>query len=350
MRCFLAVTFLCSVLGLFPKAAFSVEASRLEAREWGLPNFQERELDKDLPIIDVLVGENQNVWLLGQRSLWLWNLNSNMLQRVLILWEDKVLDQSKNTEKLVKLGSDGASIFVGSTRFVYQIVAVANESAPKVLRYKIPQSSKLQPVAFVGSGDRFMWLTSNQAFMLDRYGKKLQVVTVASPFKGSDRVLADAGGSGLTLTRDKQIFKVELNKNAKGEFILGKPELQQKLTNPVLGLHSLPDGYLVHTAFTALRHDTNGKRIQTMPVENDRRLAKITITEKQHGYLFEDGLLEVFDLQAEQTRRFQIPADYAKTSSSVHLAGDSNLLVLTDGKIKAYSLTRTVNSPRVSRK
>ena len=335
---------------LVAPVAFADEMIRLEAREWGLPSFQERELARDLPIQGMLQGPDQSVWLLGRSALWHWNLNTNGLQRILLLWEDRILEPAKNPEQLVRLGTDGASIFVGSTRFVYQVGLEDSDASAKVMRYKIPQGSKNLPVGFVGSGDRFFWITTGQAFVIDRYGKKLNPVPIGSGFLPTDGLLTDLSDGGILISRDKQIWKAPVTKGLKGEVALGKALSVQKVSNPVLGMTGAADGYIAHTAFTVMRMDWTGKRMQTIPVENDRRLKKISMDEQRHSYLFEDGLVEVFDMNSQSARRFQIPAEVAASSTFLVMANESNMLVITEGKIKAYSLARGVASPRISRK
>jgi len=341
---------LVSCLCFLSVSAFAME--RQEAREWGLPNFQERELERDLPVRDLMTGPDGTVWLLGRSALWNWDLNKNTLRRILLVWEERVLEPAgvKKAEKLVSLGSDGSSVFVGSTRYVYQIASQDTDATPKVMRYKIPGSSKVIPVGFAGVGERFMWVTSTHAFLFDRYGKKLRSVPFASPLRATDNLLALDSSEELLVSRDKQIWKIKLTKSPAGVFGFEKPVTVQKLSNPVVGLLPLPGGYLAHTAFTVMHQSWTGKRLQTIPVENDRKIARAYADDKRHAYIFSDGLCEVYDLKPESVRRYQLSPDLIRDVQAMLLPNESNLLLLAGGKVTAFSLSQGVAATRVSRK
>lgn len=290
-----------------------------------LPKYQADLLAADLPIVDALsvsgASSNGGVWLAGKRALWRWDVSRNVLQRVVLIWDsplsslsndegdlntpaDQSLDFSrvKEPERLLKLGFDGQYVFAASSFHIFQIASVEKGyRETKVFRYDLGGSKEHPCFGFFGTGNSFWWLGTRRALRIDRENRKLLAAPVSLNLLPTDLAALVADQGAVMQIRDRVLTRTPLGSPEASATRLESFSLAPKGLFVEHSSHEL----FLYTARTVLRYSGDGTRLQTIPVENHRALKTAFFGESVHGYLFDDGLLEVYDLGVKRTASFQ---------------------------------------------
>jgi hypothetical protein len=109
-----------------------------------------------------------------------------------------------------------------------------------------------------------------------------------------------------------------------------------QLKQPVKSLVAVNGGTIVTTAKTVLITAPDGKRLQTIPVEKSRQIVTASNTDEQHAYVFNDQILESFDLASQSVGRYHLPFDADVKVKGLKL-GSGLVHMIADGKIRLFA-------------
>ena len=293
-----------------PTLSHASQVELATAKEIRLPPYQQAALLKDSPINDADFQQLDTLTILGRSSIWHWDIPSGNLQRL-------QLTQSPNPPEgsfLRRLGSDGISEFAASDTRLYQVAW----SSKRVLEFdlKLPGQS----LNFSGSGDNFWLLRSTQLVQIDRYGKTVMPQLSLKGLNEQDRAHYDPLHHRLwVIQRNTLLSQDTTDKNI-------APKVMLRLKHRILDIQSTKHELVAHTNHAVMRISHEGKLKRAIPVEGRRRLVAMTITDSQHGYLFDDHIVEIYSTKSRQGRRFRLPLANDEKVSLMRI--NQNLLVL----------------------
>lgn len=288
-----------------------------------IPEFQATAIAKEGAIVDSLV-VGDSLWILTDKILWKWTYLDRKVQKITLV-------QKAEAEKLVSLGYDGLNLYVAFTSGVYQFAIKRG----KVYKYPFPNTGPIKKAEFYGHGDSFWLVANNQINKIDRYGKTIS--PVAKIPAGSSSAIAgfDPENQVYWYAIKNALYKWAVQPNQKPEKIL---QLKQMIRSVV----AKNEGVLVTTSQTVLISDGSGKRIQTIPVEKSRKIVSSSNQDDIHAYLFNDRILETFDLKTQSVGRYQLPIDISAKIKDLKV-GAGLIHLVADGKIRLFALSDTSN-------
>jgi hypothetical protein len=281
-----------------------------------LPSFHRAALAADEPVQDLLLEPTGTVWLLGKASVWRWAAPGKSLKR-LKLGKPDVAEQ----DHLAHLGFDGLSLFAAGDGALYQV----QWAQGRVFRY--PLTPRAETFGFAGQGDDFWLLQAASLFQFDRYGKVLRPKGDTLRLAPSDKPLYDAKTKTLWIAHQNQLQKSRLD---------GVPPVTTlTASHPLLGIARGDGELILHTAHTVLRVGLNGKLKASIPVEGKRTLVAMDVTPEAHAYLFDDDVLEIYDVTAQSVASYRLPLDGASEVKSLTLRG-AYVALLADGRPRLF--------------
>ena len=304
-----------------PTLSHASQTELATAREIRLPAYQQAALLKDSPISDVDFHQFDTLTMLGRSSIWHWDIPSGKLQRL-------QLTQSPTPEEfssLRQLGSDGISEFAASDRRLYQV----DWSSKRVLEFDLKLPG--QTLNFAGSGDNFWLLRSTQLVRIDRYGKTVIPRLSLKGLNQQDRALYDPHRHRLWFVQHNALLSQDTTDRSNAAKVM------LRLKHQILDIQATKQELIVHTSHAVMRISHAGKLRRAIPVEGRRRLVAMNITDQQHGYLFDDHIVEVYLTKSRQGHRFRLPLNNDEQVSLMRI--NQNLLVLlVNNKPRLFTL------------
>jgi hypothetical protein len=289
--------------------------------EQRLPEYQAEAMAEDLPARDVLLTPDGTVWAAGKRDLWQWAPATGKLKR----WP--LHEKTKDPTRLMRLGTDGTSVFAASWKTLYQLQLAQK----RIFRFGLGGDGKMPTYGFAGTGEDF-WLVHAAALVrFDRYGKRLDPRYPAPPIQPKDKPLLEPARKLLWLMRGSDLLKVDLDATPPTT----KTVLHAK--HKLLDVQRVRGGLVVHTAYTVLALDDSGKLTQSVPVEGRHRLRRMAVTDDEHAYLFDDRTLEILTPKDRKSYRYRLPLDDGQSVAKLALAGET-LVALVDGRPRVFRL------------
>jgi hypothetical protein len=300
--------------------AAGVDGRLLPATELSLPRFHAGALEADSKEPEFLFDHEQALWVLGGSSLWVWRPLERKLSRM------KLHDPRSDGTPLSALGTDGINLFASSKATVYQVTPTDG----RIFRYpRIPATGKGAP-RFVGRGDDFWWIPGDALLKLDRYGKKLAPRGDAGFLAKAGRLAYVAEQGALFWTEGKRLMRGRPDGKA-------APKAVFSAKHPLLDVQAAGGHLIAHTAHTVLRLSHSGTVLQAIPVEGRRRLVRMHVGEDRHAYLFNDQLLEIYELATKTATRYALPLDEGEKIGRLTLAWPL-AAVVADGAARVFRL------------
>ncbi len=299
---------LCVVFAL----AFAT-AAHAGVYEYKLPGFKAAALEKDLPVADILLAGADSVWIAGKQSLWNWRLSEGRLTKI-------ALDEAPQ-----KLAFDGLSVFAAGKKrlFQYQV------ATKRLFVYQIPGAVDGNAVAFGGAGDDLWLVHARGLFAVDRYGKTLNPMKRLGFLTAGDLAAYDPAHKKLWVARGKEVSAVDLESGAEPKTIL-------TVKRPLLGLALDAGQVVLHTAQSVLRLDAGtAKTRKSIPVQGARKLTAMAVAKDRHAYVFDDYLLEIFDVEKKTAHSFKLGIDGEEGVSRLAVAGDTAAMLVGD-RVRAF--------------
>ncbi len=278
-----------------------------------------------------------DLWILSQNHLWRWTLDSNLLSKISITG----FESSPETAEDSLITSSGQSLYFyqNATLFIYRM------PEKKLFKMAFPKET-YGIVKGIFPGGRYLWvITEKGTLQYDPQDMRLtpQKRLDLSDFRG--RGIINQSLSLLYPVKNK-ILSVALQKDPTDA---KKPEKTVffQTTEPILGIDRIEQEIYIHTAYSIIRLDPTGKLLQAIPVEQRRKLHRLSFEESDerghiyHSYQFHDGLVEVYNISRKQVVRYALPAPQKKPSSPFLIA-TPYLVVGDDGILRVFD-TRKIS-------
>jgi len=283
-----------------------------------LPEFQATEISKDGHVIDA-INTGNTLWILTKKILWKWSFLERKVQKITLL-------QKSNSDNLISVGSDGLNIYVAYTSGVFQF----DLKQGKVFKYSFSTKTAIKSAQFYGYGDSFWIIANDQLSRIDRYGKT--IVQHAKLPQSSLNAVASFDPENLVFwyANKSSLYKVRIDQQSKPEKVL---QLKQNIKTIV----AKREGAIVTTQKTVLITDSKGKRIQTIPVERSRNIMSASNDDNTHAYIFNDQILETFDLETQTVGRYLLPIDRTTNIAGLRV-GFGLVHFIADGKVHLFSI------------
>lgn len=290
-----------------------------------LPPYQAAAMERELPVGDIQFATPSLLWVIGQDSLFQWDLGGRKLKRLTLTPEkEKAL-----IGPLAVLGTDGVSMFAAADGALFQVAW----DQGRVYRYQSVAATVGRPLALKGHGDT-VWLVHNNAILsLDRYGKKLKPIRHIPLLQGVTKAALDADANVLWFVKGKRIFRLAIDhEDAQPAAVI---EAKHAIVDLKISGHAL----IAPTAHTVMLLSPAGKLERSIPVEGSRRILAVEVGAEAHAYLFSDQLLEVFLTKEKTTLRFRLPLEDDDKIEKMTLSG-RRLAVIVNGKPRVFTLGR----------
>lgn len=311
-------------LTLFSQIALSEYENEpfLNATEVSLTDFQKQTLQKDMPVADAMFDSQGQYWLLGKHYLWKWSPLNKTLQKIKL----KDLPLDPNSMELLKLGQNKMNLFILANQGIAQV----DKQSGKVRLVKLPYIPKIgfKQSRFVVE-ERGLLLTFNDGLhhYYDLGASAWKSVKVPSS-QASDTSLLDYANKTLWFTKKGKLYRSDLKQ---------KPKLILNSKYKILDIELTKQCIFAHTSFAVVRYDLNGKLVQVIPVNGKQRLLKFGVGEQQQAYLFSNRVLEIYDNNKEDVKRYKINLGKARYANAFHVTSKGMGLV-TDGWPRYYAL------------
>ena len=293
----------------------SLARQQLNYRELFFTKRQRQALTKDYPINDLALN-SQDLWLLGKRYLWRFNLHSHRLRKfdfsLTIASRDKIF-----------LTRTGEQVFLASTQLVFNL-----GERPRI-EYLANKRQHKKILDFIADQQSFIWLTADGAEILDRQDNNWS--SFSYPLTAGDRVVLDPRRQVMWLRRGKTLSIVNRDQTTK-----------QILTAGDLNLQAGDDSLYVKRTQTVLRYSYDGQLLQVIPIKTRRRLTAMHVSDNGHGYLFNDGLFEYYHLSKRLLlyTQLNLRGQRRQLVSKLDLSS-GRLAVLDNGRGRVFVLTKT---------
>ena len=267
-----------------------------------------------------------DLWMAGQRQVWHWDLIANKLRRI------ELSAKLPETHRLSALGSDGLSLYVASTSGLFQLTW----EPLRIFHYQLNDSSNGFSLGFSGSGDRLAWLHASGVYRIDRYGKALIKLRGLDFIRQRDQVHYAPKANALWLLRKNHLMLVKDvgPQNAAQVVYQAKGRLKDIL--------QWEDRIVTFTSRSVLFFTEGGQLIQSVPVASGRRLMALAFSPQHHHYLFDDGVIETYNL-TEQTRTSFVLPEKALQKSAKIAVWEDRVALLNGAKPRLFRLPKAVD-------
>ena len=292
----------------------SLARQQLNYREIFFTKRQGQALAKDYPMRDLAIN-SQDVWLLGKRYLWRFNLDSHRLRK---------FDFSLTIGDIEKifLTREGEQVYLASAKMVFAL-----DERPRIEHLVNKQHS--EPVLdFIADRQNFIWLTTKGAAIFDRRNDNWS--SFYYPLRKDDRIVLAPQQQVMWLMRGKTLSIINRDQTTK-----------QMLTANDLNLQAGNDSLYVKRAKTVLRYSYDGQLLQVIPIKTRRWLTAMHVSDSGHSYLFNDGLFEYYHLSKKLLlyTQFELRQRRNKTVTNLDLSS-GRLALINNGRGRIFVLTK----------
>lgn len=285
---------------------------QLSYREIFFTKRQDQALTKDYPMRDLALS-SQYLWLLGKRYLWRLNFRSHRLRKF-----DFSLTIADNR---IFLTRDRERVYLASAQMVFDLA-----ERPRI-SYLVNKQQNKPIFDFIADRQSFIWLTADGAEIVDRRHDSWS--SFRYPLTSGDRVVFAPQRRVMWLVRGKNLSVVNSDQTTK-----------EILTAGDLVLRAGADSLYVKRTKTVLRYSYDGQLLQVIPIKSRRRLMAMHVSDSGHGYLFNDGLFEYYNLPKKLLMYTQLKLrGRRKVFASLDIFA-SRLAFLDNGRGRIFVLTK----------
>ncbi len=313
--CFAAILTACVVSA----SETSVAQDLSPARRITLRGFQQSEVSTDLPANDIILDTDNGLWIAGRKAIWRWSLITSQMQKLALV--------ENASDSLQSLGAQGSSLLAASNRWLFRV----NFNPAKVLRFAHPVQGTGRSLGFNLTDGMPQWLHQDGILVLESSGAKMMTSHVAPLINAERASIHDGKSEFIWFTRGRYLAKMDL-KDPKS-----KVQLVHKATSNFEDVQSTQESIFARTQQAVLRFSPDGKLIQAIPAQGQRRIVAMHITQQAHYYLFHDGLLERYDIARKKVNSFAIPIKPGQHVGKL-IGRNAIIAVLIDGLPNAYFL------------
>lgn len=310
-------SFLLSLCLVFP---FSLQAEdalvALKKHEIFFSLQQERALAADGPIIDLSIDTSQNIWLLGQRSIWQYTVLTKTLSEVPIIL-------SHEEERLVAFVPYNVGLVVASTKNIHRISIGEKGSL------KLEQISSLAGIVAINLNEELLTIiTKNQIHRLDTKSWLLSSL-FSLPGTEYTKVACQDKPLRCYLLSKHNLWYTDLTSK------LPKARLIHESKFEFLAIYPYKSDLLAMTNYTVLQWNKLAEIVATIPVTGRQKLWLAAIDENWHSYLFDNYLLVAIDLN--RNTKYQIQLSPAEKATCL-VQKDTSIALLAGGKPRLFQL------------
>lgn len=254
-----------------------------------LTESQKAFLQEDSPLREIRFFANETLWILGQKFLWRYHIESKELEQVnfhsspLPSFEIEALLTHKNSlylasdEKLFQIVDTGSLSF-----FSYE--SLAEESS-------ITNSLQRDPLGFIH------WITSDGVQTIDPLTK--QTIDFRKAVFPEEKFLYFLKGFTCFEIEGPKLYKKSLKEDKREIIFEAEEELSSlKQAGPFLYLFEKKKLHLL---------EMSGEEIQTLLIEKEKKLYKSKISDEFDAYFFLDQTLEFHNKVKKTSKHYKIP-------------------------------------------
>lgn len=287
---------------------------QLDYREIFFSKRQGQAIKKDYPMRELAIN-SQELWLLGKRYLWYFNLRSHRLRKF-------DFSQTIASSDRLFLTRVGERVYLASSQMVFDL-----GERPRIDYLASNKRWTKQIFGFIADRQNFIWLTVDGAELFDRQDRSWS--SFRYPLTPNDRVVLDPQRQVMWLKRGKNLSIVNRDQTTK-----------QILTGNDLALQAGNDSLYIKRTKTVLRYSYDGQLLQVIPIKTRRRLAAMHVSDSGHSYLFNDGLFEYYHLAKKLLLYAQLDFSLiAKRTISDFDLSTSRFAFLDNGRGRVFVLT-----------
>jgi hypothetical protein len=274
------------------------------------------------------------VWILKDLKIWGWNLFDNSLMSFdlhLLKNETNPSTQhaAKNTGKLLAspLLQYKRKLFFSISNYFYQF----DIESKKFYRLLFDQSKTGRVLNIIGQED-FVWILTTKGFFKFNLIEKTIIDYKAYDlrFSNNQGIFLDSE-KFVTLSKKNVVMLDVKDLNAAQSSAKISSKNIYKTRNKFIGIKKIDENlFFVNTPKNIIKFNEVGKILQTIPIEKGRELIESFIEPTSHAFLFNDGLLEIFDQKTKKIMRLIVPVDKHNPIIKFELAGPYLIIQYTD--------------------
>lgn len=297
------------------------DTSLIDAIEQKMSHYQMEQIKDELPIQDVWVENQSHVWLLSQSNLWRWDLDAMSFKKFPLA--------SLGNSKLLQLKSDGSSLYVAASDGIFHLAF----DPYQVLFYPFPdQQQHLKTITMTGDQDHLFVIRENGIFRIQAKTQTLEPVILGLRFLPKDKVIYSSATKNFWLARHQSLKSLEIRGINTADQITSFTA-----KHPILDIVHDGKSLFAYTRHAVIQFDARGEPITSIPVEGERRIARMTVGYESHAYMYSDKLFEIFNLSAKTSRQYFVELGKVRTAGSLSLRDDT-LAFIADGIPRIFRL------------
>lgn len=295
-------------------------------------DYQKEVLAGDIPLKNGQIDlEHRAIWIVGKHNLWKWSFTSDGLEKFTLIDTGK---NPKDSLQALYLDQKKQTLWASSLQALFEI----SLKPFTVTRHQV--NSKFTPTLALeklrsGQDQHLIWVKGKDVYSLDL--KKSQGLKHLASLNQANLKLArftPGQDSFLLAATSHELFSLKLsNKEPKllaTSIYRSQPEItdiliDQKKTNIV-------------TTNAIILLDNKGNIGQIIPTRQDRELLLAEQSLDKHYYLFDDGLLERFDLRKKSKKSWYLPKTHFTSKPIMLKALDALVLTLSTDTVRVYFL------------
>jgi len=307
-----------------PLAAQDGGRSFTPSKEIVLAGYHTEILSKDLPAAQILFDPSGALWVAGKNCLWRWAHSEQRLHKICL---------PAGAPAIRQFTFHADYLYAATDHNLYRVKPTSGE----LLKYQFPKTTnaQAQSLALIAHSSGVWWLRQDGLLRVKADSKAKTSDFLALTLPANAKAWLDADNRLLWMIRDDMLLVRDLRLKAQ------KNKLVHKARHRLLAIHGAGDNVLVHTNHTTLRFDQSLKLVQAIPVEGGRKLVAVFAAKNRHAFLFDDRLLEQYDLEVETRSKTFLDIEPGKTVSglAVHdqlvgtLANGTPRLFRLDGRL-----------------
>ena len=248
----------------FPISAMGKSHSALRPHKISLSEHQSFSLSNGGPILDTFPTENQDLYILSSKSLWLYSLSNSSLKRLTTAPENsKFVSWSPSLERIA---------LVTNTSFASLDLKTSKQ---KVVFPKQAKDGKTIDLIILNNS--YLWAHERAIFQFEPKTSSISVLATKHDLKLNDKLLQS--GTELFAIRRNILFKIQI----KGRIMATTP--LHKNYHDFIGLHQLNSNIYLQTRQALLVLDPDGPIKSAIPVSADKSLLNSTITKNNHVFI-----------------------------------------------------------------
>lgn len=312
--------FLLISLSIITTEIYATEDLYSPSREIQLPPFQNEQIKSDLPANHIYLENDKTLWIAGQKSLWRWNIVENTLKKI------PLLEQEKSNDKLIKVVSHENKLYILSKKSVFQL----NFDPLKAVKLQSKNAMQFSIDITVGKQGVY-WITNNQIYLVDHNERELKTLKYPVSISSKDKIYFLPDDKKMWQIKDNGIILHNFNGNYESKVL--------KRTKSTIRNFSISGSDLfISTKYSVLHYSEKGDLVDSIPVENNRKLILMEQNESKHLYLFSDKLLEVYDMNSQKVYRYSL--QLGRVSKAYDISSNKSIVaILLDGIPRIFQLS-----------